>query len=95
VNATVDSQTVFAVIEINGGARPIALPGQTSAPTDPDGDGVYEDVNGNGAAGFTDVVLLFKNIEWIKANEPVAAFDFNHSGSIGFQDIVALFKELP
>jgi len=71
------------------------LPGQTSPPTDPDNDGLYEDMSGNGKAGYTDVVLFFKNIEWIKANEPIAAFDFNGSGGIGFQDIVVLFKELP
>ena len=70
------------------------LPGLTNPPTDPDHDGLYEDLNGNGEAGFTDVVLFFKNIDWIADNEPVSAFDFNQNGAIGFQDIVMLFKEL-
>jgi PKD repeat protein len=74
--------------------QPVALPGMTNAPTDPDGDGLYEDLNGNGEAGFSDVVLFFKNIDWVAENEPVAAFDFTGNGEIGFQDIVALFKEL-
>jgi PKD repeat protein len=73
----------------------LALPGQANPPTDPDGDGKYEDISGNGAAGFADVVLFFKHIEWIAANEPVVAFDFSGNGGIGFQDIVVLFKELP
>ena len=30
-----------------------ALPGVTSLPTDPDHDGLYEDLNGNGEAGFS------------------------------------------
>jgi PKD repeat protein len=72
------------------------LPGQTSAPTDPDHDGLYEDLSGNGAAGFSDVVLFFKNIEWISEpeNEPESAFDFSGNGDIGFQDVVLLFKEV-
>jgi hypothetical protein len=73
----------------------LTLPGQVNAPTDPDGDGKYEDLSGNGAAGFADVVLFFKHIEWIAANEPIVAFDFSGNGGIGFQDIVVLFKELP
>jgi PKD repeat protein len=72
----------------------IALPGQASLPTDPDHDGLFEDVNGNGEAGFSDVVLFFKNIDWIVDHEPVAAFDFNGNGEIGFQDIVRLFTEV-
>ena len=72
----------------------VALPGMTSLPTDPDHDGLYEDLSGNGVAGFTDVVLFFQNIDWIMANEPVAAFDFSGNGKIGFNDIVLLFKKI-
>jgi len=73
----------------------VALPGYSNAPTDPDGDGLYEDLNGNGKAGFADVVLFFQQLDWIVANEPVSAFDFNGNGRIGFDDIVRLFKEVP
>ncbi len=72
----------------------VALPGSTLLPTDPDHDYLYEDLNGNGEAGFSDVVLFFRNLDWIADNEPVSAFDFNQNGVIGFQDIVMLFKEL-
>ena len=75
-------------------AAVLPLPGITNAPTDPDHDGLYEDLNGNGEAGFSDVVQFFKNIDWIAENEPVSAFDFTGNGGIGFSDIVALFKEL-
>jgi PKD repeat protein len=77
-----------------GGMTPVVLPGESNAPTDPDGDGLYEDLNGNSEAGFSDVVLFFKNLDWIADNEPVSAFDFNGNGEIGFQDIVLLFGEL-
>jgi PKD repeat protein len=72
----------------------VALPGQANAPTDPDHDGRYEDVSGNGATSFTDVVLFFKNIDWIAANEPVSAFDFSGNGAIAFKDIQLLFQEV-
>jgi PKD repeat protein len=63
-------------------------------PTDPDGDGLYDDVNGNGRRDFADVVLYFNNLEWIAANEPVGAFDCNANGRIDFADVVWLFNHL-
>jgi PKD repeat protein len=88
-----DTETKAGYITITNGVA--TIPGQANPPTDPDGDGKYEDISGNGAAGFADVVLFFKNIEWIAVNEPVAFFDFSGNGGIGFQDIIVLFKELP
>ena len=66
----------------------VALPGQTPLPTDPDKDGLYEDLNGNGRLDFADVVLFFDQMDWITANEPVTAFDMNGNGRIDFNDIV-------
>jgi parallel beta-helix repeat protein len=73
---------------------PRSLPGYSSPPTDPDGDGIYEDLNGNDRLDFADVVLYFNQITWIAANEPIAAFDLNHNNRIDFADIVALFNEI-
>lgn len=72
----------------------IPLPGFTKLPTDPDGDGFYEDLNGNTRKDFNDVVLYFRNMAWIARNEPVSAFDFNSNGRIDFNDIVRLFREI-
>jgi PKD repeat protein len=72
----------------------IPLPGYTNAPTDPDGDCIYEDLNGNGRLDFADVVLYFNQMEWIAVYEPVRAFDLNGNGRIDFADIVALFGEI-
>jgi len=94
VTATIDGQTVSAIIEISGGAPPTVLPGLISPPTDPDGDGIYEDLNGNNRLDFADVVLYFNQMTWIAANEPVSAFDLNKNGRIDFADIVALFNEI-
>jgi PKD repeat protein len=73
---------------------PLALPGQTMPPTDSDKDGNYEDLNGNGRKDFSDVVLFFKQLDWITANEPVAAFDYNNNRRVEFSDIVLLFREM-
>ena len=70
-----------------------AIPSGPS-PLDGDGDGLYEDVNGNGRRDFADVVLYFNQMAWIAANEPAAAFDCNGNGTIDFADVVWLFNHL-
>jgi PKD repeat protein len=70
------------------------LPGISNPPTDPDSDGLYEDLNANNRKDFNDVVLMFNQMQWIAANEPVSAFDFNGNGRIDFNDIVKLFGEI-
>ncbi|MDN7025300.1 PKD domain-containing protein [Methanoculleus sp. FWC-SCC1] len=72
----------------------LPLPGYADPPTDPDGDGLYEDLNGNGRLDFADVVAYFDNMEWIADNEPVDCFDYNGNGRIDFNDIVVLFEEI-
>ena len=74
--------------------QPVILPGMVNPPTDPDGDGLYEDLNGNGRADFADISLYFNNMEWISENEPVPLFDYNGNGRIDFNDISKLFEEL-
>ena len=63
-------------------------------PGDPDGDGLFEDINGNGRIDFNDVVLFFNYLEWVAGNEQISNFDFNGNGRIDFNDIVKLFEEL-
>jgi len=70
------------------------LPGQRNAPKDLTGDGVYEDINGNGRLEYADVVLYFTYMDWIKENEPVAAFDISGNGRIEFSDVVKLFQSI-
>lgn len=72
----------------------VPFPGQSLVPTDPDHDGLYEDVNGNGRADFADVVLLFNELDWWAVHEPIAAFDFNANSRADFADVVRLFERL-
>jgi PKD repeat protein len=76
------------------GSGLISLPGFSNPPTDPDGDCLYEDLNANARKDFNDVVLMFNQMQWIAANEPVSAFDFNGNIRIDFNDIVKLFGEI-
>jgi PKD repeat protein len=70
------------------------VPGGSVMPHDLNNDGLYEDVNGDGASDFSDVVLFFNQMDWIADNEPISAFDFNQNGTIDFNDIVILFNRL-
>ncbi len=70
------------------------IPGGVGAPTDTDGDGCCDDINGNGRRDFADIVLYFNQMTWIAANEPTVPFDFNANGRVDFADVVALFNRL-
>ncbi len=70
------------------------IPGGTAPPTDTDGDGLYEDVNGNGRRDFSDILIYFNQMEWIATNGPVDRFDFNGNGLVDFADVVSLFNAL-
>jgi PKD repeat protein len=88
-----DDEIKAGYIVVNGLAvRP--LPGYANPPTDPDSDGLYEDLNGNNRKDMGDVVLFMDNLIWIKNNEPLAAFDFNHNGRIDVGDVTALLDEM-
>jgi PKD repeat protein len=88
------SVSTVARLEVYPAPRALAVPGGTGAPLDANGDGRYEDVNGNGRMDFADVVLYFNQMTWIAANEPVGFFDYNGNGRVDFADVVALFNAL-
>ena len=73
-------------------AFPRADAGSYPDPTDPDGDGRFEDINGNGWLEFDDPEVLLQNMEFAMSREPVLQFDFDSSGFIGYGDVVALRK---
>lgn len=71
-----------------------ALPGAAASPRDADGDGRYEDVNGNGRTDFSDITLLFNNMGSLPGAYPVTAFDFNGNNRMDFADVTVLFGTL-
>jgi hypothetical protein len=69
------------------------LPIGESRPTDPDNDGFYEDINGDGSLSEADVTLLAENIESENVKNNPSAYDFNGNGRVDYADVVALSKE--
>jgi len=68
--------------------------GDSDVPTDPDGDGLYEDLNGNGELDYDDVVVFFEHRDDGTVQNNADAFDFNENGRVDFDDINTLFDEL-
>jgi len=66
----------------------------SDAPTDPDGDGDYEDLNGNGRLDYGDIELLFDSFEDDSVQLNEAAYDFNDNGEMDFDDVVTLYGEV-
>ena len=91
---SVDSEVKTNYIQVTRLVEP--FPGLTNPPTDPDFDGLYEDINGNGRLDFDDVVMFYWNMQWIRDNSSVgiAPFDFNQNGRIDYDDVVALYQEV-
>jgi len=68
------------------------FPGLSLTPTDLTGDGLYEDINGNGRSDYNDLTIFFLNLAWARDNEPTECFDFNQNGRLDYADVIALFQ---
>ncbi|MFB6192107.1 MAG: plastocyanin/azurin family copper-binding protein [Haloarculaceae archaeon] len=77
-------------------APPPDVTGDGNRALDPDGDGRYEDVNGDGDATPGDATVLFDNVfEGDPAvTEHVSLFDFNGDGELAAGDATVLFDEV-
>jgi subtilisin family serine protease len=76
-------------------AAPTVVPGNASAPvTDPDGDGRYEDVNGDGRFTIIDVAVLLNVFNDAAVRSNVRLFDFSGDGRITIIDVATLLKDL-
>lgn len=70
------------------------LGGDGPVPTDPDGDGRYEDMNGNGVMDLQDPTVFFTHFAWLQSQGYVLTFDFNENGALDLSDVQALFTEI-
>ncbi|AWB26958.1 endo-1,4-beta-xylanase [Halococcoides cellulosivorans] len=67
-------------------------PSWPNGATDPDGDGLYEDLSGDGTLNFPDVNELFQNTDQSVAQDNSQYYDFDGDGDLDSQDVLALFE---
>mgnify|MGYP002761329875 CR=1 FL=1 len=83
---------VASPISLTVKAAPAAIGGNdTDTAGDLDGDGTFEDVNGDGELGVDDVFELFNNQDAIP-DDDTAAFDFNNDGEFNVLDVQRLLN---
>jgi hypothetical protein len=73
---------------------PPDVTGNGLLPGDSDGDGLYEDVNGDGDVNVGDAQALFSNRDSTAIQENAAVYDFNNDGVVNVGDTQALFTEV-
>jgi hypothetical protein len=99
-DATVgDSQAQSYTVENVSGASavvedvgPVVVGGQPA--TDPNGDGEYEDINGDGTVDIVDVSAFFENRNSDTMEDNPESLDFNGDGVVNIVDISKLFEEV-
>jgi hypothetical protein len=91
VAAANDSRAATVTV-VNRTVAPVTNGSSVTPPTDPDGDGEYEDVDGDGRASFRDIVLLFTSLSDPAVQADPGAFDFDGDGRATYADVVALFE---
>ena len=74
-----------------GGGSGSDCPGDA---TDTDGDGLCDDVNGDGELTHDDVADFLGSIEDDRVQNNPDAFDFAENGRIGFRDVVDLLRRI-
>ncbi|WP_276252661.1 malectin domain-containing carbohydrate-binding protein [Halomontanus rarus] len=92
-NAKVSAIRVLST-DSDGGEELPAVGDNANRPTDPDGDGLYEDVNGDGTVSPNDVTTLFEHVDDPTVTNNVDAYDFNGDEKIGISDVIQLFDSL-
>ncbi|RDZ48194.1 hypothetical protein C5B86_03835 [Haloferax sp. Atlit-19N] len=76
---------------VTGGPLP-PIGDRQRAPTDPDADGLYEDVNGDGTVTISDVQALFVDRDDATIENNTHQFDFSGNGMFNIVDIQRLFN---
>jgi|GEM_PF-6839212 len=77
---------------INASSCPVFVGGVL--PGDVDGDGLFEDFNGNGVLDFSDVVLFFRYFDSQEVQQCRQLYDFNKNGKLDLNDVIQLFRRV-
>jgi len=89
----IGTNSIPAELEV---VRLLPFPGKDKIPTDPYGDQLYWNVNGNKCIDFNDVVVYFQNMNsgWLQNNQYKPFFDYNGNDYIDFNDVIRLFQKV-
>ncbi|AWB27718.1 hypothetical protein [Halococcoides cellulosivorans] len=75
--------------------RPRVLdPIDSAHPSDLDGDGLHEDLTGDGTLGFTDVNCFFQHTDSPAVTDHADAYDFDGDGAVDLQDVLTVFGQI-
>jgi hypothetical protein len=86
-----DTATVQITVRESSGTS-VDVTGNGQSATDPDGDGAYEDVNGDGTFDVVDVNALYQHRDSSAVQNNPLLFDFDGDGQFGLADVTALFE---
>ena len=75
----------------NGTVSPLSV--EMGMPTDTDGDGVFEDVNGDGTVNLFDALTLYQYRASPTVTDNIARFDRDGDGEVTLFDAIALYEE--
>jgi PKD repeat protein len=89
---TVTGSEAATVTVAGDGPPPIG--GTGDPPTDPDDDGLYEDVNGDGDVTIIDVAAFLDVYDTPTVESNLAAFDFDGNGRASIIDVATLLEQL-
>ncbi|WP_159076951.1 hypothetical protein [Halococcoides cellulosivorans] len=65
-----------------------------TVPKDPNGDGLYEDISGDGRWDFPDVNAFYAYYDTPPVQNHTAAYDFNGDGEVDADDVQSLLEEV-
>lgn len=85
---------VLYALRERGSVSPGDVNGDGNPAQDLDEDGLYEDVNGDGAFTIVDVQALFANLDSDVVQNNPSKFDFNGDGEVDVTDVQALYDRL-
>lgn len=80
---------VNTTVQVYTGPPPIKA--GMEPPGDPDGDGTFEDVNGDGSMNIVDVQAMYVGSDSASVEANPRAFDFNGDGEVNIIDVQALY----
>lgn len=91
---TSETETLAIAVLPEGPQEPLGT--EAAPPTDPNEDGLYEDLTGNGESTVEDVYVLFDNLETnaIQTNSKAFNFALDDDSKVTLRDVQALYQRI-